>query len=398
MKRKGLKYIILFCFVMLLGGVLASINCAAFGSQAEGERLKRMISSPRWNTDRFQDVLPKKEMGFGSLLTFLWASIKSEAVRAPEDPMPYLKRNADEFQKAPASGLRITWLGHSTLILEIDGKRILMDPVWGKRISPMRFMGPKRFHPTPLPLVDLMKLKLDAILISHDHYDHLDMFTIRALKKSKVPFFVPLGVGAHLEGWGIQKERITELDWFERAKLGQITLTATPSRHFSGRGLSKGSRDKTLWSGWAVKGPRHNVYYSGDTAMFPGFKEIGEKLGPFDLTMIEVGAYNAMWSDVHLGPEQAVQAHQMVRGRVMLPVHWGTFDLALHAWTEPIERTLVAAERSSVRILTPRPGQSIEPSSPPALARWWPNINWQRAEDAPVRSTGLPPIDKSAGR
>jgi len=277
---------------------------------------------------------------------------ESSPYSIPVATPPFLQRSATDFSEPPASGLRITWLSHSTLLIEIDGLRVLIDPVWGERASPFNWLGPERFFPPPLPFEQLPGL--DVVVISHDHYDHLDFPTIRRLVDDGVPFVVPLGVGAHLEYWGIPAERITELDWWQEHSIGDLRLVATPARHFSGRSMFMADREATLWSGWALLGPQHRLYYSGDTAMFPGFADIGDRLGPFDATMIESGAYNPMWADVHLGPEQAVEAHLMVGGGVMIPVHWGLFDLAVHGWTEPIERVLVAAHKHGVSVVTPR--------------------------------------------
>jgi L-ascorbate metabolism protein UlaG (beta-lactamase superfamily) len=296
-----------------------------------------------------------------------------------------MMRSGDELSVLPASGLRITWLGHSTVLIEIDGVRVLTDPVWSERASPFSWIGPQRFFAPPLPL-DVLPA-LDAVVISHDHYDHLDEATIVALK-DRVPLFaVPLGVGAYLEDWGVQPDRIVERDWWGEVELGAVTLTATPARHFSGRSLVSLFRNDTLWAGWSIAGPRHRVYYSGDTAMFPGFADIGERLGPFDVTLIECGAYDELWTDVHIGPEQAAAAHRMLRGALMMPVHWGTFDLANHAWIEPVERLIAAGGDLSLAI--PRPGESIEPAAPPLVARWWPALPWQTAAQAPVVSSGL---------
>ncbi|MEQ9365240.1 MAG: MBL fold metallo-hydrolase [Leptospirales bacterium] len=376
---------------------IMSVGCqsdTAAERSAEYNRAQRMRTSVNWRDGIFVNALPaKSDVGFTTTLKFIFGGAEN---REPETPPPVLKRTAEEFTTAPASGLRVTWLGHSTLLLEVDGYRVLLDPIWGKRASPFSFAGPARFHPTPLPKTEILKMRIDAVLISHDHYDHLDEKTIRWIQKTGVRFLVPLGVGAHLQGWGVAPAQITELDWWEEVRLpgvdgAELRLVATPARHFSGRGLT--DRDTTLWTSWSILGPRHRVFFSGDTALFPGFRDIGERFGPFDLTMMEVGAYNQNWPDVHMGPEQAVKAHEMVRGKVLLPVHWGTFNLGLHAWTEPIERTLVAAERRGVRALTPRPGESLEPSQPGDLVRWWPAVPWQTAEAYPVHSTGLEPED-----
>jgi L-ascorbate metabolism protein UlaG (beta-lactamase superfamily) len=223
------------------------------------------------------------------------------------------------------------------------------------------------------------------VAISHNHYDHLDEGTLRRMKDWDARFVVPLGVGARLLRWGIPAARITELDWWERLRVGDVEVVSTPARHASGRGLL--DKDRTLWTSYAFVGPRHRVYFSGDTGMFPGFREIGERLGPFDLTMIESGAYNRAWPDWHLGPEQAVEAHGMVRGRTLLPIHWGLFDLAAHAWTEPVERVLAAAKGTGTSVVVPRPGQSVEPEAPPPFQRWWPDLPWHTAAEAPIRAT-----------
>ena len=228
---------------------------------------------------------------------------------------------------------------------------------------------------------------IDAVVLSHDHYDHLDYPTIAAIADWDTTFVAPLGVGAHLVYWGVPEDRVVELDWWERHAIGGLELVCTPARHASGRTLF--DFNATLWAGWAILGLEHRAFFSGDTGLFPAMRDIGDRLGPFDLTMIEAGAYGRSWPDWHLGPEQAVLAHQLVRGAVMLPVHWGLFDLAYHGWTEPIERVLVAAEAAGVTVLTPRPGESVQPRAPPALQRWWPEVPWQTAGQAPIVATGM---------
>ena len=368
--------------VALLVAVLVIEMWSSLGARPSGARLERIQQSPRHLDGKFVNTLPMVEPEMWPALVE-W--IKGAPNTAPKEPPPIVARRRADFDAPPKSGLRITWLGHSTMLIEIDGRRFLTDPVWAERSSPSRWYGPKRFHAPPLSLDELPDL--DAVVISHDHYDHLDTSTIRNLASREVPFVTPLGVGAHLEAWGIAETRITELDWWEETTIGGVQLTATPARHFSGRGVL--DRDTTLWAGWALAGPEHRVFFSGDTGFFPEFADIGKRLGPFDATMIEVGAYNQMWGDVHLGPEQAVTAHKMLRGDLMFPVHWGTFDLALHAWTEPAERLMAAAEARGARVVIPKAGESVEPKAPPALTRWWPDIPWQRASDAPVVSSNL---------
>ena len=369
--------------VLLAAVTLWLIARTPMGGRAEGARLALMERSPEWRDGAFRNRRPRVDGPFLEALTEF--AFGGSDYRSPTSPVPVTARSARDYVTPPASGLRVTWLGHSTTLLEIDGQRVLLDPMWGVRASPFTFAGPARYYPPPLPLVDLPTP--DVVLISHDHYDHLDMSTIRALAVRGIRFVVPLGIGAHLEAWGVAPASIVELDWWNAIDVGGLQITATPSRHFSGRGIT--GQDRTLWSGWGIRGPRHHVYYSGDTALDDTMIEIGARLGPFDLTMIEIGEYDALWPDVHLGPEQAVRAHQLVRGDVMLPVHWAGFDLALHGWTEPIERVLVAAAAAGVRAATPQPGELFEPEATVPHRRWWPTLPWRTVQEAPAFSTGV---------
>ncbi|HEX8298165.1 MAG TPA: MBL fold metallo-hydrolase [Rubricoccaceae bacterium] len=369
-------------------GALAAAGTAAgalalpvFGGTPRGARLDRMHASPQWRDGRFRNALPAlTQPGPRTILDF-WTA--DRAVRTPAVPVPTVARTQADFDTA--SDLRLTWLGHSTTLIEIEGRRFLTDPVFGPTASPGRAFGVARFFEPPLPLADLPAV--DAVVLSHDHYDHLDMGTVRRLA-GRVPRWVaPLGVGAHLERWGVPADRITELDWWDETEIGGVRLVCTPARHFSGRGLT--NRDGTLWSGWAFLGETHRVYSTGDGAFSPDFARVGERLGPFDAALVEIGAYSAAWPDVHMGPEQAVQAHLAARGGLLVPVHWATFNLAFHGWTEPVERLLVAAEAAGVSVAVPRPGASIEPADPPGVERWWPEVPWQTADERPIVSSGL---------
>lgn len=277
---------------------------------------------------------------------------------------------------AATDPLAVTWLGHATALLEIDGYRLLTDPVWSQRCSPSRTVGPQRLHPPAVPLEQLPAL--DAVVISHDHYDHLDMAAIRVLiRTQRAPFVVPLGVGAHLRRWGAPADRVIELDWQFSTRIGDLTLVCSPARHFSGRFLS---RNNTLWASWVITGPQHRAYFGGDSGYTRSFSEIGDRHGPFDVTLLPIGAYNTSWPDIHMNPEEAVAAHRDLNGGVggatggvLLPIHWATFRLAPHPWGEPAERLLTAAEEAGVDCAVPRPGGRVVPAAhtDPAGDRWW---------------------------
>ncbi len=346
----------------------------------------RIQNSPNFKDGKFFNAKPVVEAPFFTMLSE-W--IKGAENTIPKIDLPVNKLFPKHFTTPPQTGLRITWLGHSSFIIELENLRILVDPVWGEKVSPVSFYGPERFFPPLISIADLPKI--DLVLISHNHYDHLDEFTIKALlKKDKdIKYILPLGVGSTLRDWGVNPKQIQELDWWENFRYQRITITSTPARHFSGRSVFFTDRDKTLWMGFAIAGSTQKVYYSGDTGMFDGFKKIGERLGPFDVSLFEIGAYNKMWSDVHLGPEQAIKAFKMIRGGIFIPVHWALFDLALHSWTEPVERLIKEAKLKKADIFIPKPGESMEPALSNTFEKWWPTLPWQTKEEHPIRSTGL---------
>jgi L-ascorbate metabolism protein UlaG (beta-lactamase superfamily) len=327
-----------------------------------------MKSSPRYVDGAFHNAAPvsqglKKGTAAPTISEFLCGGQR----RTPPGPLPS-SSPLPLWSRPPETGLRATWLGHSTVLLEIDGLRVLTDPVWGERASPVTFAGPKRFQPVPAAIGALPPL--DAVVVSHDHFDHLDYSTILELARLDVPFVTSLGVGAHLEAWGVPAARITELDWWERAELpGGLTVVAAPSQHFSGRTLH--GRNLTLWSSLIVRGPRHAVFFSGDTGLTPEYTEIRQRLGPFDLVMLEVGAFHPAWGDIHLGPENALHALTLLGGGSFLPVHWGTFNLAIHAWDEPAETLLQLAPAHGAHLVMPRLGEPVEPLRAERVTPWW---------------------------
>ena len=354
--------------------MLTADPLAALGASPSGARLARIESSPNFRDGAFQNPVPTRTMLPGSLWRTLRLQLTGKQRRVPPASLPIVSPGREFFASPPRSGLRATWLGHATTLIEIDGARVLLDPVWSERASPVPWTGPRRFHPPPMRLADLPPL--DAVIVSHDHYDHLDMYAVRELASSAAQatmrFVVPLGVGAHLEHWGVEPDRITELDWGEGVQAGALTLTATPARHYSGRGLSGVlGRSRSLWASWVIAGPEHRAFYSGDTGLFDGLRDVGARHGPFDLTVVKMGAYGPTWPDIHLTPEEAVRAHGMLGGRVLLPVHWGTFNLAFHAWDEPPERVLAAAREAGIELVLPRPGEAVEPDAPPPPIAWW---------------------------
>lgn len=290
--------------------------------------------------------------------------------RSPQSPPGPFRTDASIYATAPRSGLRITWMGHATSIVEMDGVRLLIDPVWDERAAPTRWAGPKRFFPAPLVLRDLPPV--DAVIISHDHYDHLGAETIRALAQmpatGRAQWIVPLGVGALLKQFGLLTENCTELNWMDATRIREVEITALPARHFSGRSLF--NRFETLWASFAITGPQHRIYYGADSGEWEGFREIGQRFGPFDLSMLEIGASNPLWADIHMGPEGALRSFTTLGGNgLLMPIHWGLFDLALHYWTEPIEKIWNV---ENVKLWSPTPGVPSEVIQGQELrSEWW---------------------------
>lgn len=352
--------------------VVAAVGRAAWGIPGQigaGTRAitTRATGSTRYRDNRFHNTEPSVQVVSGDRSLFS-SFLTRRRLGRPLRPIPL----ATPLAPAEAADLAVTWYGHSSALIEIDGHRVLTDPVWSRRVSPSALVGPARLHPTPIDVAALPPV--DAVLISHDHYDHLDKHTvISLLHTQEAPFVVPTGIGAHLRHWGVPEDRIVELDWDEQTVVGELTLTCTEARHFSGRGLR---RNTTLWASWAVRGPGHRMYFGGDTGYTSRFAEIGERHGPFDLTLLPVGAYDEHWPDVHMNPEEAVRMHADLgvgdaTAGVLVPVHWATFNLAFHPWSEPITRLFAAADPAGVRVRVPIPGQRIDVLRPGSQPQWW---------------------------
>jgi L-ascorbate metabolism protein UlaG (beta-lactamase superfamily) len=381
--------------VAALAGPVAWVARAAWGLPTALGASRRQLQptvtgSPLFSGGRFHNTLPTPTIPPASARKGLLRQMHEDRHKGlPAGRVPVVRPELPE----QAADLAVTWFGHSSALLEVDGRRVLVDPVWGERVSPSPLLGPRRLHEPPVPIADLPPL--DAVLISHDHYDHLDLPTVRELVRiSTAPFVVPVGIGVHLRGWGVPEDRIVELGWDDATSVNGLTLTSTEARHFSGRFFA---RDTTLWSSWAIAGPRHRVYFGGDTGYTPAFAGIGARLGPFDLTLLPIGAYNEAWKAIHMDPDEALRAHGDLGGNVLVPVHWATFNLAFHRWAEPVQRLAAGALRGGVRLVVPRPGERVDVLAPPPLTDWWSAVG--SAGDVPVaeatrrapRRSGLSP-------
>lgn len=338
------------------------------GGRVSGESRHAAERSQAYANGKFVNLIPTT-MGATpkAMLSILGDYIKGNPNRRPKGTLP-----REPFQPELLSNPwepKVLWFGHSSLLLQMNGLTLFMDPMLGDAPSPFPKLGGKRYggrlalEPESIPQVDV-------VLLSHDHYDHLDYDTIKKLKDKAARFIVPLGVGVHLERWGVSREKITETDWWEELDVGELKLACTPARHFSGRNLT--GRDGTLWCSWVIDGGDLKVFFSGDSGYGPHFRSIGDKYGPFDLTLMECGQYDPRWSNIHMMPEETVQAHMDVKGGRLLPIHWGAFTLALHDWFDPVERALAAARKHGVSVITPRIGQAVAIDAPngPTTA-WW---------------------------
>jgi L-ascorbate metabolism protein UlaG (beta-lactamase superfamily) len=335
-----------------------------FAAAERGRALSN--ASPQHDGARFRNVKPRPEEGLGKTLGIIW-NVLFNKPRNTVPTQPPIVETLTRAQLDAAPDRSLYRLGHSTILFKLRGEYWLTDPVFGERASPFRRMGPKRFHAPPIALGDLPPLR--GVILSHDHYDHLDRDTVLALAATTEVFLTPLGVGDRLIEWGIDASKVRQLDWWQSARVGELLFTATPAQHFSGRSLFDGN--STLWASWVIIDDELRVFFSGDTGYFDGFRTIGERLGPFDVTLIETGAYDAQWPYVHMQPEETVQAHIDLRGRWLAPIHNGTFDLAMHPWQEPFERVTGLALARGVAVATPRMGERLDLEAPQRGERWW---------------------------
>ncbi len=362
--RKTPGRIIVF-LIILLAGSTVTINSVLSAAEYEqgDDPLNKIQASPQYKDGNFTNPkILNMNPSFGMIKKYLFGKEQ----RSPKAALPQEQIDLNLLESTDSSYLKVTNAGHSSLLIHMDGYRILTDPVYETKLTPV---GPTRFH-DDIPLDPNLLRNIDVVVISHNHYDHLNKYSIKTIHPEVTRFVVPLGVGAQLEKWGVAREKITELDWWESYDFDEkLTITSTPSQHFSGRGFM--DRDKTLWTSYAIATLDHNIYFSGDSGYFDGFKTIGEKYGPFDIAFMECGAYNTEWADVHMFPEETVQASLDLKAHYVWPIHWGTFNLALHDWFDPMERVTKAANAQGVRLLTPVFGQVVEYPGRMQTEKWW---------------------------
>ena len=360
-----------FIFCLTCCCFITQLICCTSMTQRHKERETRIRSSPQYQNGKFVNPNGVYQKWFSKEI---WDVTKEYIFGKRIDPKPLLDfpiypLHAEQWEEIRAGQFSFSWLGHSSVIISLENQIILVDPILNERASPFSWVGPKRFHPSPVTAEELPGI--DVVLITHDHYDHLEKSTLIAINKKVERFIVPLGIGALLENWGINPSKITELDWWEAYSSGSLKFHATPAVHYASRGLF--DANKRLWCSWSIVGKGKRAFISGDSGYFNGFKRIGERLGPFDITFLKIGSYNdkGTWRALHMTPEEAGQQHLDLRGQLLVPLHWATFDIALHPWYEPIERLIPFAEQKSITLITPEVGEIINLQGKPDTDHWW---------------------------
>jgi L-ascorbate metabolism protein UlaG (beta-lactamase superfamily) len=359
-------YLLVILGVLAIGIILFITLHPTFGSSPSKKDRERYHSFDHFKNREFVNQNPTEmKMGVSTILSLMKDSLTGKKDRSPTNPIPI----SFDWNKIHSVEDSLTWFGHSTILLTLDKKKILIDPMFGPSPSPVSFVGSKRYSEDLLYVIEKLP-QIDVVLITHDHYDHLDYLSIIRLKNKVGHYIVPLGVAGHLIRWGVKEDQITECNWWDEVKWKGLIIASVPSQHFSGRGLF--NRNSTLWNGWVILGENQRIYTSGDGGYGPHFRQIGEKYGPFDLTLIEGGQYDKRWSEIHMQPEESVQAHLDVSGKNMMLIHWGAFTLAYHSWTDPVERAIRAAEGKEVNVIAPTIGETaLLNGSLPAPKSWW---------------------------
>lgn len=357
--------IVLILLAVIMGGIYLFMQQKPFGTEPSGARLERIKRSPNYRDGSFQNQHPTEVMSKDvSYLTVMKAYFKHVDNKEPAKALPSVK---SDLKHSSTDKPVITWFGHSSYFIQVSGKNILIDPVFSGNVSPVSFFG-KNYAGSNVYSVDDFP-DLDMVIITHDHYDHLDYPTIVKLKDKTKHFYTSLGVGAHLAYWGVEESRITEFDWWDEVAVdSSMKLIAAPARHFSGRKFKRG---QTLWASYILQAPGCNIYLGGDSGYDTHFKEIGEKYGPFDLALLECGQYNAYWPSIHMMPEETAQAAIDLKAKTLMPVHWSKFTLSLHPWNEPVNRVTAAAKKLNLPVTTPMIGEQVVIDSLYPVEHWW---------------------------
>lgn len=366
-----MKNVLIICSVriLLVMAYLIKTGRASFGASLSEDVSQKFQTSAQFNKEKliFKNRLPGlyEEMYKRFVWTDYFEIFKKGIDRTPVKPLPSSHPNLENFLK-PDHSLKVIWLGHSSLLMNLNGKILLVDPIFSGSASPYSFII-SRFQPSALKLEELPPI--DFVVISHDHYDHLDMSVAKFFKDKPVRYIVPLGVGEHLKYWGLPEDKITELDWWKSTQFGDIEFTAAPAQHFSGRGIN--DANKTLWASWVIKNEKTKIYFSGDSGYDTHFKEIGQRLGPFDIAFVENGQYNPKWHEVHLLPDETVKAFKDLNAKFLFPIHWGMFKLAYHPWYEPIVQTYASAHAEHIQLIAPEIGQIVIVGEKYENVPWW---------------------------
>ncbi|MFT4740585.1 MAG: L-ascorbate metabolism protein UlaG (beta-lactamase superfamily) [Marivirga sp.] len=358
---KGLLFIVV---ISVLGYYMVKYFQPSIGRAPE---TTLMEGSPYYKDGQFHNIVPTRSADLTQMPSILMSYLNREEESAPTPDYLFTETNQLQLKQDTAGTVYYNWLGHAAILMQKEGKYILLDPMLGERASPFSFFGPKRYSKSPISTEELPEL--EAVIFSHDHYDHLDYPTILKLIDKTKFFYVPLGVKSSLVHWGVPEEKIRECSWWDQKDQDfDITITATPARHFSGRLFSP---NNTFWASWVVKWGDEHVYFGGDTGIFDGFAEIDEKLGPFDMAFMPIGAYNPAWHDIHMDPEEAINAFQQMRATKFFPIHWGTFDLALHSWYEPINDLIELSELNEIPLISLPQGEWFHKDVDNNDAFWW---------------------------
>ncbi len=332
----------------------------AFGKAPNKNRMKQ---SSYFRNGKFQNPVPTSAGKLSRLPQILKQLVQRDVEQRPVNGYHFEEIKTDDFMTQP---LLANWLGHAAVLMKVDEKYILTDPMLGKRASPLKWLGPKRFFPSPIPVEQLPSL--DLVLISHDHYDHLDYPTIVAIKEKTRCFVVPVGVIETLVFWGVPRKKIIELEWWQDQIIDGIKITAAPARHFSGRLFN---RNNTHWNSYVIETAANSFYFAGDSGFFEQYQELADRFSPFDFSFLPVGAYFEEWPDIHMDPEEAIKVWKIIKGGAFIPIHWGTFDLGLHSWYDPVQRLIEFTSKQPFPLLTPQPGEWFDPLNYEPELHWW---------------------------